>query len=77
MVLHRSNAYDALHHGGVPQESHGVGTFSPKCMKVNSSARLFMMLHVPPILQTPAINLEWKSFLGQCICYHFPGRESN
>lgn len=22
-----------------------------------------------PMLQTPAVNLEWKSSVGQCICY--------
>lgn len=59
------------------QESHGVDTFALKCVKVNSSARLFMMLHIPPMLQTPAISLEWKYSVGQCICCYFPRRESN
>lgn len=57
------------------QESYGESNFSPKCVKVNRSARLFMTLRIPPVLQTPTINLEWKSFVGQCICYRFLRRE--
>lgn len=72
-----SNIGDCSSVQQMSQESHGVGNFSPKCVNVSSSARLFMTLHIPPMLQTTAINLESKSFVGQCICYHFPRRDSN